>query len=154
VEFWIFSHNFINFVSTLKNSSKDRKLWSWKNFNSKFMAHFKMILVKTVASNLDLPTKTSTWTLKVHKSTFSIFENVREGWEVKILIARVTLQPRVGKVTFFQKKNWPPLLMTVRVFFFCKNVPSCYLYVHATFFVGRKSCLLDPNHDMSCKIES
>jgi hypothetical protein len=65
------SHNFINFVSGLKNSSKDRKLRIWKTFNSHFTITFEMILVKMVASNIKFSPQKSMCNLKAYKYTLS-----------------------------------------------------------------------------------
>jgi hypothetical protein len=54
-----FSHNFINFISRISNLSKYRKLWIWKNFNLNVAKPFEMILVKRVASTLELSPKKS-----------------------------------------------------------------------------------------------
>jgi hypothetical protein len=43
ISFWRINHNFINFLSEVKNSKKVIKLSTWKNFNSKFAAPFEMI---------------------------------------------------------------------------------------------------------------
>jgi hypothetical protein len=50
-------HNFINFLSGLKNSNKVRKLSTWKDFNSEFPAPFEMITIKMIAYNLYLSQK-------------------------------------------------------------------------------------------------